>query len=80
MCQHGSSRYVRLICSNDAIQVRELCADCGANVRGAGANIPHREARGTLGLDIDALPVIADNRPGQESSQGKAAQEQELLF
>lgn len=57
-CFHSRRRLCRAICVNGAVQVRELCVDCGANVRGAGVSVPHHEVR-----DLESLPLIEDRRP-----------------
>lgn len=57
-CKHLDARFMKVICSNGAVQVREICEACGANVRGPGVNVPHREVS-----NLAALPVLSDNRP-----------------
>jgi hypothetical protein len=45
--------------------VRELCPDCGANVRGPGINVPHNQVP-----DVDALPVWKIVKRVPEDKQG----------
>lgn len=59
-CPHERVEFRKGYCSNGAVQVREVCVGCGANVRGSGVNLPHHlftEA------DIEAMPVLFDHRP-----------------
>lgn len=70
-CKHLETQFMKVICSNGAIQVREICKACGVNVRGAGGrcggfNVPHREVP-----NLGVLPILSDNRP--EADQQKHA-------
>lgn len=52
-CKHDRTQLMKLVCSNGAIQVREICLACGGNARGAGINVPHSEV-----ANIGELPSL----------------------
>lgn len=64
---HGSApvagRWGKLICSNNAIQVKWECPRC----HGFSTNsLRHWRATYEFGLDIERLPVLKDNREADE--------------
>jgi hypothetical protein len=65
-CRHLRRAFFRRICSNGAVQVRELCLDCGTNVRGAGINVAHAEAVSATGAPVSMLPEMPVGR-GQDT-------------
>lgn len=57
MCHHLRKQFFKYLCSNGAVQVRELCLDCGGNVRGVAINVPHAEVI-ALGHAPESLPEL----------------------
>lgn len=56
-CESSSSIIGKIISTNGAIQVREVCLECGTNQRGNGKNIPHSDVP-----NLDDLPILDDYR------------------
>lgn len=63
-CRHPHRQMMRVVCVNGAVQVRELCLDCGVNVRGPGVCVPHAEV-----YDRNALPLLEDRRPRHDGQR-----------
>jgi hypothetical protein len=61
-CSHFLADFFRIPIAGGRCQVRELCVDCGANVRGGGINVPFAEAVRRTGHGVEQLPVWAGPR------------------
>jgi hypothetical protein len=65
-CTHFLTDYYRVPIAGGRFQVRELCTDCGCNVRGPGINVPFAEAVKRTGHAVEQLPVWGGARQQQQ--------------
>ncbi len=64
MCaKHIRNNFMRVICSNGSTQIREICPECWANVRGGGNNVPHGELFKEHGKALEDCAILEDHRP-----------------